>query len=121
VDQGLRERQARLAHNQSLFREVNERIEEINERLEETSGTMVFACECAATDCMESVSLTADEYEAVRRFPNHFFVKPGHVYAEVERIADHVGADGTRYEVVEKFGEGGKVAVELDQRRASSG
>jgi hypothetical protein len=61
------------------------------------------------------------EYEAVRRWPNHFFVKPGHIFPEVERIVDYAGKDGTRYEVVEKFGEGGKVAVELDQRRASSG
>jgi hypothetical protein len=68
-----------------------------------------------------SVSLTSEEYEAVRRWPNHFFVKPGHIFPEVERIVDYAGKDGTRYEVVEKFGEGGKVAVELDQRRASSG
>jgi len=55
----------RLAHNEAVFREINERIE---------AGTWVtsgdqpiaFACECAAVGCNVLVELTVAEYEAIR-------------------------------------------------------
>jgi hypothetical protein len=118
VDEGPSERQERAARNQSLFREVNERIEETARPFDPVFTT--FACECADTACKEKVSLTYEEYEAVRRWPNHFFVKPGHVFLEIERVVDETGADGSRYQVVEKFGEAGKVAIGLDPRRSDA-
>ncbi len=101
------------ARTQSLFREVNERIETITseERLAESE----IACECADMDCVESIRLTLNEYEAVRRIPTHFLVAPGHDLPEIERVVEK----NERYFVVEKFGAGGTAAVRLDPRRRS--
>jgi hypothetical protein len=49
----------RLARNQSLFREVNERIEylaEVNERIDYCAegAANKFVCECSNTDCQSS-------------------------------------------------------------------
>ena len=109
----LYERQRRAAHNQSLFREVNEKIETVSRN--ETAIFHEFACECAEPECVERIPMTLEEYEHIRRIPTHFLVKPGHVYPEAERVVETEG-DGTRYEVVEKLGEAEKLAVELDPR-----
>jgi hypothetical protein len=61
------------------------------------------------------VPLTLEEYEYVRRAPTRFLVKPGHVYSEIERVVETDGS-GLRFEVVEKKGEAGAVAVRLDPR-----
>ena len=73
-----------------------------------------FSCECADANCTESIPLIR-EYEHVRRVPTHFAVKAGHVYPDVERILETDG-DGTRFVVVEKYGQAGVTAVELDPR-----
>jgi len=109
------DRHKRAARNQSLFREVNEGVETVSRDSNLTFHE--FSCECANTECIEGASLTIEEYEHVRRIPTHFLVKPGHVYPEVERVVDTDGGSG-RYEVVEKFGEAGKLALELDPRSA---
>lgn len=106
------QKQAAGARIQSLFREVNERIDQIGAE-RELEGEVL--CECAATDCAETITLTHDEYEAVRGIPTLFFVVPGHEVPEIEVV---IGGNG-RYLVVEKFGEGGRAAVRLDPRRPS--
>jgi hypothetical protein len=107
------DRHERAARNQSLFREVNEKIESVSQ--DASSMFLEFSCECADTECFENVSLTLEEYEYVRRIPTHFFVKPGHVYRDVERVVETDG-HGDRFEVVEKFGDAGTLAVRLDPR-----
>jgi hypothetical protein len=114
MDEPLRDRQERAARNQSMWREINELV--LTKRQDNPTFTS-FVCECAADTCTAEVTLTREEYEAVRRVPNRFFVKPGHVVSEaVERVVDDVGADGARYQVVEKLGEGELVATEHDPR-----
>jgi hypothetical protein len=104
----------RVARNQSLFRAVNEQIEAANETFRLRLGDRVdFVCECADDQCMERITVTLAEYEDLRRFPTHFFVKPGHVFREFERVVQETGG----YTVVEKFGEAGKQALKLDSRR----
>jgi len=100
------------ALEQSLFREVNERLRYINE------GFGDFVCECANGDCSEHVVMTQVEYEDVRRDSTHFLVTPGpgHVFPDVERVSE----ENDRYVVVEKFGEAGDAAVRLDRRRSGS-
>jgi hypothetical protein len=74
----------RAARNQSLFREVNERIREL-------SGSAMFAmfiCECTDQTCDEAVSLTRQEYERIRSDSNSFFVVEGHEIREIEEIVD---------------------------------
>ena len=107
------DRHQRAARNQSLFREVNEKIEALAH--DSTVTFHEFSCECADTHCIEVVPLTVEEYEHIRRIPTHFAVAPGHVYPDVERVVETDGV-GNRYEVVEKYGVAGLLAVELDPR-----
>ena len=104
----LARRQVGAAKNQSLFREVNERIDEL--RPEDT--LIPFACECIDKDCTESLPLNHREYEGVRRFATHFMVMPGHELDEVERVVEQ----NERYTIVEKFGAAVPVARKLDPR-----
>jgi hypothetical protein len=105
-------RQQRVAKNEALFRQVNERIEEVNESLdaEEPSD---FLCECGDENCTSPVSLTLAEYEQVRSNPTHFIIAPGHEVVDVERVI----ARTERFSVVEKFiGEAERIAVDSDPR-----
>jgi hypothetical protein len=110
----LDDRQERAARNQSLFREVNERIEEVIGKL---SMFHDFVCECATAECSETISLTHDEYEAIRQHPARFAVTPGHVVADVETV---VGGEPVRYLAVEKADRAAEVATHFDPRRRQS-
>jgi hypothetical protein len=85
----------RLAKNQALFREVNERINEIRP---DTLGFVEFICECSDEGCSESVAMRADEYEEVRSGPDRFFVAPGHETVAVENVVEDHG----RFLVIQK-------------------
>jgi hypothetical protein len=102
-------RRKRAAANESLFREVNERIEDLSANAAFTQ----FVCECVDEACDRRVAMTIEEYEHVRAAPNRFFVLPGHDEADVDRVIEATD----RYVVVEKIGAGGEVAEELDPRR----
>ena len=88
----------RLARNQALFREVNERIEEIR-----AASEPEFVCECSDTGCIETIHLMPHEYERVRSDSLWFMVRPGHEHPEIERIV----RQEPQYLIVEKL-----VAVE---------
>jgi hypothetical protein len=105
-------RQQRVAKNEALFRQVNERIEEINEELGD-GGDSDFLCECGNDDCTAPIRLTLAEYEEVRRNPTHFAIARGHDVIDVERVI----SETDRFAVVEKFaGEAERIAVERDPR-----
>lgn len=115
--QEVPDRQAlEIGRHQSLFREVNERIEELAQAFELRDEVPIL-CECGAADCSERIVLTRPEYDALRRIPTHFAVLPGHDIPAVERVVEQNG----RYVVVEKFGESAKTAIRLDPRRRVSG
>jgi len=99
----------RAAKNQSLFREVNERIE----GEPHTSTFIEFIGECADEECSDLVSLTHDEYEQVRARSDTFFLVGGHEIPEVEEVVEATD----RYVVVAKLGAGGPVAERFDPRR----
>jgi anti-sigma B factor antagonist len=103
----------RMARNQALFREVNERVEEVQSG---EPGTIEFLCECGDPTCLEALPLALEEYEAIRKRPDRFVIAEGHEAAGVERVVARHGAA----EVVEKTGKAGRVAEELDQRRPES-
>jgi hypothetical protein len=98
----------RVGNNQALLREVNERIEEVSD----AAAHPQFLCECADENCIETLDLSIAEYEAVRSSPLTFAVKPGHELPNFERVVEETG----RYAVVEKFGDAGETAQELDCR-----
>ena len=105
------DRHAKGAHNQSLMREVNERIEQ----LAEDAAHPEFLCECANVDCAATIPLSLAEYEAVRSSPLHFPIKPGHDFPEFERVVE----ENKSYVVVEKFGKAGEIAQRLDPRASA--
>ena len=81
----------RLARNQTLFREVNERIQylgEVNERIGYSAegATSEFVCECSNPECISTIELTVVEYERVRSNPTWFVIKPDHDLAQIERV-----------------------------------
>ena len=99
-----------MAQNQTLFREVNERIAEIagslsNERVD-------AVCECGDTSCAEILPITIASYNAVRAHGDRFVLVPGHEDRAIERVLER----SEQWVVVEKIGEAGDVARELDPR-----
>lgn len=102
-----------MARNETLFREVNERIEEVNEAFGLDDGPVDFLCECGDDACTAPINLTLREYEDLRSEPTHFAVVPGHEIAGVERVV----ARNERYAVVEKLaGPAARVAEQHDPR-----
>jgi hypothetical protein len=111
-------RRARAGKNESLFREVNERIEDSTQDFsEELDPTKMFdfLCECSHPDCIERIRMTHGEYEALRRVPTHFAIRSGHGINEVESIV----ASNERYIVVAKLGAAARAAMHLDPRSRS--
>jgi hypothetical protein len=102
-----------IGQRQSLFRELNERIEELSETFDVLEGITIF-CECGSNTCRAQIAMTEVEYERLRRVPTHFAVLPGHDIPDVERVI----AQNERYVVVEKFGQSAITAIKLDGRRA---
>ena len=100
------------ARQQVAFREVNERIAELRGEWGEPAVAL-FICECSDAACTQSVEISPDEYEQVRRNGARFVVLAGHQLPEVERVVE--GND--RFLVVEKFGAAAVVARSADPRQ----
>ena len=100
----------RLAKNEDFFREVNDRVNESAESHGDSAHGYEFFCECSDTACMERVTLTLDEYEHVRAEPTRFVVKKNHVIQEIEHVVETV----PDHMIIEKHGEAGRVAIELE-------
>lgn len=103
-------REERLARNEALFREINERISAIGERL--GSESLDIVCECVNDDCTQALTLRHSDYERLRSSSTHFAVVPGHEQPDLERVTERHGS----YDVVEKVGVGAEVAEKLDPR-----
>jgi hypothetical protein len=101
--------QAKAARNQTLLREVNERIEFV---LKATDNAE-FICECADLRCNARLDLTIAEYETVRtsssiRFP----IKPGHDIPDLETVIE----ENTRFAVVQRMSEAAVASRKLVAR-----
>lgn len=109
-------REERLAKNEALFREVNERVAEVAANfieVEKKSDPVEFTCECGRVDCVEPIGMPVVEYEAVRAVPTRFAVVPAHEQPEVEIVVERHPS----YFVVEKREEDAQeVAREEDPR-----
>ncbi len=109
----------RVARNDARFRESNEKLLAVSEALDFGSDELLpFLCECADVECTTIVQLTGREYERVRRSPVQFINARGHeVNAQGwARVVDEFD----RYTIVEKIGEAGELAAELDPRDAGA-
>lgn len=101
----------RIAGNESVFRDVNERIAD-GRWPGEPDGPVAFRCECGSLACNQLIEVPLAVYERVRSDPRHFVLLPGHEIPEVEVIVDA----GEGYAVVEKIGVAGEVAEANDPR-----
>jgi hypothetical protein len=82
----------------SLFRSLNEEIHRISASFA-VEEELALVCECERGDCFARLSVSAEDYEAVRSVPSRFLIKPEHVSAD-ERIVRETNG----YAVVEKLG-----------------
>jgi hypothetical protein len=109
-------REERLAENEALFREVNERVAEVATQfieVETHTEKVDFTCECGRADCAEPITMTLIEYEAIRAESTHFGVVPGHEQPEIESVIRRF----PNYFVVEKREqEAQEVARDTDPR-----
>jgi hypothetical protein len=111
-------RESRLAKNEAVFREVNERVLEIKGDLgpDPRAADLVdgLICECSEPGCLERVGpLTISQYEAVRNDPRRFMIAANHQALEVERVLE----ENAGYWIVEKLeGVPADVARERDPR-----
>ena len=104
-------REHRLAQNEALFREVNERVEAVASHLS-PHDEYQFLCECANADCTFRLTLSISTYEAIRADSKQFVVLPLHYTPEVEEL---VVKEDT-YWVVRKTGDTGEYVESLDPR-----
>jgi hypothetical protein len=88
-----------------MFRSINERLTR-DDPLAELTGSHMISCECADVSCVQTLAISAAQYEQVRKEPQHFAVLPGHILPDIERVV----AEHKAYVVVEKFGEAGEMA-----------
>jgi hypothetical protein len=102
----------KLAKNQAVLREVNERIRELPSGFGRPPG-IDLVCECSDTGCGSMIHVSVEEYEAVRSFSTHFLIQPGHHVPHIERVVGR----GQGYEIVEKQGDAASLVESLDPRR----
>jgi hypothetical protein len=107
--------EVKAAKDQSLFREVNERLKEVGERNKSLSYAEDAICECANDECSERISLSVDEYERLRGHSTWFAVGASdeHVFPDSERVIEK----HDRYWIVEKMDDAAAVADRLDPRQ----
>lgn len=106
----------RLAKNEVVFREINERVRDLAASHGSDEHVYTFFCECSNTDCTLQVELTRSAYEGVRAHGDRFLVATGHELPEIENVVKR--NDG--WWIVEKQEEAGELARELDPRSEES-
>jgi hypothetical protein len=101
----------RVAHNESVAREINEAIEH-GRGPADVQAPIAFRCECGRFGCNTLIEVPMGEYERVRAHPRQFVVATGHQQSEFEAVV----YTGDSYSVVEKQDEAGRQAEARDPR-----
>jgi len=86
-DDDLRAR--RIASNEALGRQINERI--AAQRGVESGESMSVVCECGDGDCESRLDVRWETYRAVRQNPMWFILVEGHEVLEMERVVKREG------------------------------
>ena len=73
--------------NSSLLRQINERILEVSTTWTGAAAPIGFLCECGDADCVSVVTLTADDYDAIRATPGRVVLHRGHPPVGAEEVA----------------------------------
>lgn len=114
--QSVEERHARLAKNETVFRDINEQVGGLN-ALGDDRPSFMIVCECGSQECSAILTVTRAEYEAVRAQSDRFLIKTGHQIAEIEDVVEQ----HPTFDVVDKKdGVPERVARAADQRTASA-
>jgi hypothetical protein len=108
-----RNRVERIAHNESVFRSLNESLEASVHRGRPDDDLAGFVCECGNPDCDATVRLDLSSYEAVRADSQLFFIRPGHEAPDVEDVVSK--SEG--YFVVRKHPDAAEIVERTDPRR----
>jgi hypothetical protein len=106
-------REARIARNESRFREINEQLEADLRRLPGDPQVVSFVCECGNRACADLVEMTFQEYERVRSDPHTFVVVPGHEMPEAEEVVQR----NERFHVVAKVERTERIVKTTDPRQ----
>ncbi|MGH3072299.1 MAG: hypothetical protein ACRDNB_08535 [Gaiellaceae bacterium] len=106
------ERERRLAQNEALFREVNEKVQAVATTHGDDDHVYEFYCECSNADCTLQVPATIAAYEAVREHPDRFLIFPRHALPDIETVLEET----PDWWVIEKTGEAGSYVSRLDPR-----
>jgi hypothetical protein len=112
----------RLAENEVVFRQHNERIQQGFDELDALSKSegygpfdydkemvLHFYCECSDEKCTTKISLKLSRYTAIHKNRNHFLLVPGHEIPALERVVKKT----RHYLVVEKFRPAPQAASQL--------
>jgi hypothetical protein len=110
-----RRRTERIAHNESVFRALNESLEASVHRGRPDGDRAGFVCECGDPNCDEIVRVELPAYESVRGDSQLFVVLPGHETPDVEDVASH----GDGYVVVRKHADAAEIVESTDPRRGA--
>jgi hypothetical protein len=102
------ERERRLAENEILFREINDRIKQAADTHGPDAHVYEFLCECSNRDCTLLIPMTVGEYRRLRAESTHFATAPDHHLPEIEVVVMR----SENYWIVEKQGEAGELAEE---------
>jgi hypothetical protein len=108
------EREDRIARNEALFRDVNERVRALTGTFTSPSDRepVAFVCECGRADCAASIQLTIAEYEHVRSDSAQFVVASGHESPHVERVVQR----REHYDIVRKNPKEAQIAIDTNPR-----
>jgi hypothetical protein len=74
-------------NNASLLRQVNERIREVSTAWAAGTAPIGFLCECGDGDCVSVVTLSVDDYDAIRATPGGVVLHGGHPPVGAEEVA----------------------------------
>src|SRR5687768_29675 len=108
TDIAIRDLQVRGARIQSLFREVNARLEELKTG-SLPSTEIECVCECWEQRCFVPITMTREEYLSLRADPARFVVAPGHF----DELIETVVVKRSGYWLIEKTAAGKAIAVSL--------
>src|SRR3954470_5506289 len=80
--------EAEKAKAESLYREVNERMNDVSAQRASFDMPQDVICECAQRECSKLITMTAVEYRGLRLNGTWFVIAPDedHFFPEVERI-----------------------------------
>ncbi len=82
----MEERERRIARNEALYRQVNERIQGLNQAFGSLTGDFAVVCECGDLACSDQIRVPPDAYGETRAHAAQFIVKPGHEEPDVETV-----------------------------------